>query len=91
MSTNDPIVVVGAPFGAWFIKHRSRLFVAGLLYVSIGIQFVAALIIVPMTTKLVLFSASIFITGMLFFRWMANRGVRRLEWLASEGHAPTPG
>ena len=81
-----PIVVVGAPFGAWFIKHRSRLFVAGLLYASIGIQFVAALIIIPMNGKLVGFSVSIFLLGMLFFRWMANRGVRRLEWLSEQGH-----
>ncbi|MEM7307458.1 MAG: sulfite exporter TauE/SafE family protein [Planctomycetota bacterium] len=82
-----PIVVVGAPFGAWFIKHRSRLFVSSLLYASIGIQFVAALIIVPMTPKLVAFSLAVFVTGLLLFRWMANRGVRRLEWLAAEGHS----
>ena len=80
-----PIVIVGAPFGAWFIKHRSRLFVSGLLYTSIAIQFVAAIWIVPMTTKLVLFSLAIFGCGMLLFRWMANRGVRRLKWLSDEG------
>ena len=80
-----PIVVVGAPFGAWFIKRRSRLFVAGLLYVSIGAQFVAAILIVPLTAPLVVFSAAIFLAGLGFFRWMANRGVRRLEWLAAQG------
>jgi len=80
-----PIVVVGAPFGAWFIKHRSRHFVAGLLYASILAQFVAALVIVPMTAGLVAFSAAIFVSGLSFFRWMANRGVRRLEWLAAQG------
>ena len=83
-----PIVVVGAPFGAWFIKHRSRLFVSGLLYASIAIQFVAALLIIPMNLRLVAFSGAVFASGMLLFRWMANRGVRRLEWLAAEGHAP---
>ena len=82
-----PIVVVGAPFGAWFIKHRSRLFVAGLLYASIGIQFVAALIIIPMSPGLVAFSTAIFVAGTMLFRWMANRGVRRLEWLASKGYS----
>jgi len=82
-----PIVVVGAPFGAWFIKHRSRLFVAGLLYASIAAQFVAALLIVPMTPALVAFSAAVFLAGLTFFRWMANRGVRRLEWLAAQGLA----
>ena len=52
---------------------------------SIAIQFVAAIWIVPMTTKLVLFSLAIFGFGMLLFRWMANRGVRRLKWLSDEG------
>jgi uncharacterized membrane protein YfcA len=80
-----PIVVVGAPFGAWFIKHRSRLFVAGLLYLSIGAQFIAAVLIVPLTPALVVFSLAIFLGGLSFFRWMANRGVRRLEWLAAQG------
>ncbi len=77
-----PIVVVGAPFGAWFIKQRSRLFVSWLLYISIAIQFVAALIIIPMNPRLVVFSIGVFTAGCLLFRWMANRGVRRLDWLA---------
>ena len=73
-----PIVVVGAPFGAWFIKKRSRLFVARLLYASIVTQFVSALVIVPMDTCLVVFSAGVFAAGTLLFHWMAG-GVRRLE------------
>lgn len=83
-----PIVVIGAPFGAWFIKHRSRLFVARLLYASILAQFVAALCILPFTPWLAGFSAAVFLAGLAFFRWMANRGVRRLEWLASRGLLP---
>jgi uncharacterized membrane protein YfcA len=82
-----PIVVVGAPFGAWFIKHRSRLFVSRLLYASIAIQFVAAMVIIPMTPRLIAFSLTIFLLGLAFFRWMANRGVRRLDWLTREGHS----
>lgn len=78
-----PIVVVGAPFGAWFIKRRSRHFVAGLLYVSIVVQFVSAILIVPMTGELWLFSAAVFAAGTAIFQWMATRGVRRLRWLAS--------
>ncbi len=76
-----PIVVVGAPVGAWFIQKRSRRFVARLLYASIAIQFVAAIVIVPQTPKLIAFSAATFTAGVLAFRHMANRGVRRLEWL----------
>lgn len=83
-----PIVVLGAPIGAWFIKSRSRLFVARLLYVSIGLQFVAAILIIPMTTALAGFSVAVFLVGLLLFRLMADRGVRRLEWLADQGHRP---
>ncbi len=81
-----PIVVVGAPLGAQFIRNRSRLFVSGLLYASIAIQSVAALLIVPQSARLLLFSGVVFACGMLFFRSMANRGVRRLAWLSETGH-----
>jgi uncharacterized membrane protein YfcA len=83
-----PIVVVGAPFGARFIAKRSRLFVSSILYGSIGVQFVAALLIVPMTARLVAFSAAIFLGGLGLFRWMAYRGVARLEWLHDMGFQP---
>jgi len=78
-----PIVVVGAPFGAWFIKFRSREFVSRLLYVAILLQFVAALAVVPLTTDVAVFSVAVFVSGTLLFQWMARRGVRRLEWLAT--------
>ena len=83
-----PIVVLGAPFGAWFIKHRSRLFVSGLLYLSILVQFVAALLIIPLDRALLGFSIAVFLFGMFLFRWMANRGVRRLMWLTDQGLVP---
>jgi uncharacterized membrane protein YfcA len=83
-----PIVVVGAPAGARFIRDRSRHFVSGILYFSILVQFVAALVILPMTPELVAFSVGIFAAGWLFFRWMARRGVARLAWLSEQGHDP---
>jgi uncharacterized membrane protein YfcA len=83
-----PIVTVGAPFGAWFIKHRSRLFVSGLLYAAIAVQSVAAFLVVPLTGGLIAFCSAVFLTGTAFFAWMASRGGRRLEWLAAEGHVP---
>ncbi len=48
----------------------------------------AAFLIVPQTPKLLLFSGAVFLGGLLFFRRMANRGVRRLSWLEQEGHDP---
>jgi len=70
-----PIVVLGAPLGAWFISRRNRLLVVRLLYLSIIAQFVAAVLIVPMSVHLALFSATVFLAGWALFRWMASRGV----------------
>ena len=88
-----PIVVVGAPMGARFIRNRSRLFVAGILYVSIAIQFVAGMVIIDQTPLLVAYSAGVFLLGLLLFHRMAAGGVRRLTWLSEQqsgvGEAPT--
>ena len=77
-----PIVVVGAPMGARFIRSRSRLFVAGILYVSIAIQFTAGLIIIEQTALLMGYSVAVFIGGLILFHRMAAGGVRRLQWLS---------
>ena len=81
-----PIVVVGAPVGARFIATRSRLFIAGFLYLSIGVQFVAALLLVPQTGPLLLFCAATIVGGGLLFRTMDRVGARRLA--ASEVDRP---
>ena len=83
-----PIVCVGAPLGAWFIRNRSRLFVAAILYFSIAVQFVAALIILPLTPKLVTFAVIVFSLGLLLFYRMSKLGIRRMEWLAGEPEPP---
>ena len=80
-----PIVVVGAPMGARFIRNKSRLFVAGILYVSIAIQFIAGLIIIDQTLPLLAYSATVFGLGLLLFFRMAAGGVKRLDWLSSGG------
>lgn len=87
-----PIVVVGAPMGARFIRNRSRLFVAGILYVSIAIQFVAGLAIIPQNAQLLAYSAAVFAGGLFLFNRMAAGGVRRLAWLGDveAGRAPKP-
>ncbi len=73
-----PIVVIGAPAGARFIRDRSRLFVAGILYVSIGVQFIAGLLIIPQTRALLLFSSCAFLLGLGLFRGMSSLGNSRL-------------
>lgn len=74
-----PIVVIGAPLGAWFIRNKSRKFIARILYASIVLQYIGALIILPMDTKLVLFSCSVIIIGLLCFWTAIHFGNRRLK------------
>ncbi len=62
-----PVCAIGAPFGAWFISSRTRRFVASVLLVSIAVQYVASLVILPMTPGRYLFSAAIFTGGVLLF------------------------
>lgn len=83
-----PIVCVGAPLGVWFIRNRSRLFVAAILYFSIAVQFIAALIILPLTPKLIAFASLVFGLGLLLFYRMSKRGIRRLEWLSGQPKPP---
>ncbi len=71
-----PVVVVGAPLGAWFIRNRSRLFIARLLLASILLQYVGAMLIVPLTTKLIGLSVAVVAVGSCLF------GV--LGWLGRE-------
>ena len=76
-----PIVVIGAPAGARFIYRRSRQFIVGFLYFSIIVQYLAALIILPLTTALVVFSIVVLILGLTCFHYMAHVGHRRLATL----------
>ncbi|VEP11904.1 putative membrane transporter protein [Hyella patelloides LEGE 07179] len=74
-----PVVVIGAPIGARFIAKRSNLFVIRLLLTSIIIQFVTALLILPLTLKIMLFSTATFAVGLILFLSMIYAGKRRLS------------
>ena len=74
-----PVVVVGAPLGAYFIRQRTRQFVARLLYASIFVQFAAALVIVPQTSSLLIASSATFACGVCLFGSMALAGQKRLH------------
>ena len=73
-----PVVVIGAPLGARFIATRSNRFVVNLLLISVTLQFGAALLILPLTPNLILFSAATFLVGLSFFSAMAFGGYQRL-------------
>ncbi|MDJ0744469.1 MAG: sulfite exporter TauE/SafE family protein [Xenococcaceae cyanobacterium MO_167.B27] len=72
-----PVVVIGAPMGARFIAKRSNIFVVRLLLTSIIIQFSAALLILPLTTHLILFSIATFLLGSVLFLSMIYGGNQR--------------
>lgn len=72
-----PVVVVGAPLGAQFVRSKSRLFIARFLMTSIVAQFVAALLIVPQTPALLAFSAGVFLSGLGVFSAMSWLGRSR--------------
>ena len=62
-----PIVVIGAPFGAWFIKDRTPAFVRRILYCSIGAQTFWAWIVLPKTWPLSTLFIATLLAGILFF------------------------
>ena len=75
--TSVPVVVVGAPLGAYFISVRTRTFIARFLYTSILVQFLIALLIVPQSIELLTFSATTLVVGICLFgcfsRWSSTR------------------
>jgi uncharacterized membrane protein YfcA len=73
-----PVVVLGAPLGAYFIRQRTRHFIARLLYFSIIAQFVGALLVVPQSQSLIIFSSATISVGILAFSVLSVAGARRL-------------
>ena len=68
-----PVVVFGAPLGAYVVSRVRRLHIATLLYTVIIVQFGTALWVIQPALPLLLFSAGVFGFGMVLFfqlpRW----------------------
>lgn len=79
-----PVVVVGAPLGAYFIRARTRRFIASFLCVCIAIQFLGALVIVPQSLQLLWFSTCTLMVGLFSFRQMALAGARQFAPLSAQ-------
>ena len=62
-----PVVVFGAPFGAYVVSRVNRLYIAALLYVVIAVQFVSALFIIQPALPLLGFSVGVFAFGVVLF------------------------
>ncbi|MEX0944940.1 MAG: sulfite exporter TauE/SafE family protein [Balneolaceae bacterium] len=62
-----PVVIFGAPLGAYVITHINRKTIAGILITIIVVQFFSAIFIIKPGLFLSLFSLSIFMAGILLF------------------------
>lgn len=62
-----PVVVFGAPLGAYVISKRTRSFISKFLYLIILAQFVGAMLIIKPAGNLLLFSGLVLVTGVAFF------------------------
>lgn len=76
-----PIVIVGAPLGAWFIRRISRTSIALFLIASIVVQYFAALLIIPQTPMLLAFNAIVLTVGVACFAVINRLGKNRLNEL----------
>ncbi|MCK5207724.1 MAG: sulfite exporter TauE/SafE family protein [Cyclobacteriaceae bacterium] len=71
-----PIVVFGAPLGAYFINNKTRGFISNFLYVVIVAQFIGALFIIKPSGSLLVFSILVFFFGLFFFfgfAWLSKK------------------
>lgn len=73
-----PVVVIGAPLGARFIADKSIEFIVGILLASIILQYAGAMLILPITYELALFSFAVFVAGACLFTLMIVLGKKRL-------------
>ena len=62
-----PVVLFGAPMGAYFINRQTRDFVSWLLYIIIAVQFIGALLIIRPAGGLMIFTIAVFVFGLVFF------------------------
>lgn len=71
-----PVVIFGAPLGAFFINKKTRNFISKFLYFIIAAQFIGALIILKPTGNLLFFSFLTFVFGLFFFfgfAWLSRK------------------
>ena len=68
-----PVVLIGAPFGAYLTSKVKRLWIAGLLYTLILTQFVAAILIIQPSGSLLGSACLAFFIGLFIFS-LGTRG-----------------
>jgi uncharacterized membrane protein YfcA len=74
-----PVVIFGAPLGAYFINHKSQIFIANCLYFVLITQFIGALIVIQPTGLLFWFTLGTFVTGLIVFLSLAKWNDKHLK------------
>ena len=74
-----PIVVIGAPVGAFLGSHFHRLVLAAAVVIADAAALIGAYVIVEMTSLLIGVSVGLLIGGMLFFALLSYCGHRMLQ------------
>ncbi len=67
-----PVVIFGAPLGAFIINQIGRKAIAVLLITIILVQFISAIIIIQPSLLLISFSLGIFLLGIIIFFLLTN-------------------
>lgn len=74
-----PVVAMGAPIGAYISSHLHRQIIATFVYTIDVVQYIGAIIIVPMTLFLWQMSIGIIIVSVIFFSCVTKAGAWLLE------------
>jgi uncharacterized membrane protein YfcA len=74
-----PVVIVGAPLGAWFVSHYSRHYISTILYLSISIQFFWAMVILDLNVYTSMFVTLVLLISISFYFLMFRAGRLRLK------------
>lgn len=67
-----PIVIIGAPTGAWLMRGRSRAFVVRLLCSILVVQFFSAVLILQLDEELIVTGVVAFVIGLITFIGVAS-------------------
>eukprot|EP00753_Platysulcus_tardus_P002884 PLAT11992.1.p1 GENE.PLAT11992.1~~PLAT11992.1.p1 ORF type:complete len:448 (+),score=226.03 PLAT11992.1:53-1345(+) len=86
-----PIVVIGAPMGAFLASFVHRLVYAGMVYITDTVQFIAAVIIVPQTPTTITLTVVILVLGGITFKLMTWKGEKIMEDIERRRAAATKG
>ena len=83
-----PIVVIGAPMGAFLGSHFHRLVLAGAVVIATTAALVGAYAIVPMSTTLIILTVSILVGGVTVWGLLSYAGHRIVVSLREKEQVP---